>query len=210
MPDDKYNELLKMLHKEAFVPGGEIGQPPVDPATGMPIDPAMMEQMMGGAGGGGMPPGMPMDPSMMGAPPMDPAMGGMPPGMPPGMPMDPSMMGAPPPGPEAPAEEAPAGSGAPATADDLAVLEERITGLEDMIEDLVDTIDALGGKKSAEAKADAAQAPDPAGAAAAAVPTAVPGPLGGGAGMALSSVRPEASGNVLNNLMSRLSDMRAG
>ena len=34
-----------------------------------------------------MPPGMPMDPSMMGAPP----------GMPPGMPMDPSMMGAPPP-----------------------------------------------------------------------------------------------------------------
>jgi hypothetical protein len=51
---------------------------PVDPATGMPMDPAMM----GGA---------PMDPAMMGgAPPMDPAMAG-------GMPMDPAMMGGAPP-----------------------------------------------------------------------------------------------------------------
>ena len=58
-------------------------------------------QMQGG--GGGMPPGGGMDPSMGGAPPMDPSMGGAPPmdpsmmggGMPPGgaPPMDPSMMG---------------------------------------------------------------------------------------------------------------------
>jgi hypothetical protein len=58
---------------------GGAPMPPVDPATGMPIDPAT---------------GMPMDPAMMGmppAPPMDPAMAG---GMPPPMPADPAAMGA--------------------------------------------------------------------------------------------------------------------
>ena len=95
---------LETIRKEAFMaappmPGGGMppgmdpsmmqgGMPPqgmpVDPNTGMPMDPSMMQ-------GGGMPPqGMPpgMDPSMMqgGMPPQ-----GMPPqGMPPGM--DPSMM----------------------------------------------------------------------------------------------------------------------
>ena len=62
---------LEALLKKGFLPQGAENIP----------DPSMMQPA-------GMPPGMPMDPSMMGAPP----------GMPPGMPMDPSMMGmAPPP-----------------------------------------------------------------------------------------------------------------
>jgi len=62
-------------------PAAAGGMPPVDPATGMPMDPAM-------AGGAPMDPamagGMPMDPAAMGGEmPMDPAM----------MDMDPAMMG---------------------------------------------------------------------------------------------------------------------
>lgn len=94
-------ELKKLaLSKRAFVPaagmmpqGGGGGMPP-----GMPMDPSMMGGM---GGGGGMPPGAPMDPAMMGggggAPPMDPMMlmammGGMGGGGAP--PMDPSLAGA--------------------------------------------------------------------------------------------------------------------
>lgn len=75
--DTKLLEAVKAgLAKQAFVPApppdggaGAGGAAPVDPSTGMPMDPSMMA--------GGMPPGM--DPSMMAA-------GGMPPGV------DPSAM----------------------------------------------------------------------------------------------------------------------
>jgi len=230
MQDSTYDSLISRLKKQAFVPGDQVGQPPVDPATGlpvdpatgmpidpstgMPIDPAMLEQMMGGAGGmppgmpmdpaaGGMPPGMPMDPAAMGMPPgmpMDPAAMGMPPGM------DPAAMGMPPEAP--PAEEPPAGSGATASSDDLAVLEERITGLEDIIEDLVGTIEALGGKKLADAKSESAQAQEAVAEAAPEQPQ-IPGPFGGGAAGALSAINPGASGSVLNNLLGRLGELKA-
>ncbi len=106
---EDYDDIMELgdVIKAAFVqmtPEGPVapqdpamaggGMPPVDPATGMPMEPAMM---------GGMPPmdpamaaggGMPMDPAMAagGGMPMDPAMmGGMPP-MDPAM-MDPAMAG---------------------------------------------------------------------------------------------------------------------
>jgi hypothetical protein len=103
---------IESIRKEAFMaappmPGGMPQGPPIDPNTGMPMDPSMMQ--------GGMPPGPPIDPNtgmpmgMPPGPPIDPNTGmpmGMPPGppidpntgMPMGMPMDPSMMqgGAPP------------------------------------------------------------------------------------------------------------------
>lgn len=103
------NRQMKLI-KRAFMPltdqamaaqpaSPQGGMPPVDPATGMPMDPSMMPPAGGMPMGpsmmptpGGMPPvdpatGMPMDPSMMpppgGMPPVDPATG---------MPMDPAMM----------------------------------------------------------------------------------------------------------------------
>lgn len=216
MKTEIYTSLLEKLasvDKKAFVPGEQVGQPqvdpmtgmpidpatgmPIDPATGMPIDPAMMEQMM--AGGGAMPPG---------AMPPDPSMGGMPPGA---MPTDPSMGGMP---PEVPAPSEGGGSetgtGAPATVDDLAILEERVSGLEDVIEDLVDTIEALGGKKLSDAKVDAASSGSSA-EPAEAVPAApaVPGPFGSSAGEALAAINPGATGATLNNLMGRLSELKA-
>lgn len=74
--DTKLLEAVKAgLAKQAFVPApppdggaGAGGAAPVDPSTGMPVDPSMMA--------GGMPSGM--DPSMMaagGMPPADPLAG---------------------------------------------------------------------------------------------------------------------------------------
>lgn len=236
---NKYDSLLEKfsaIKKEAFVPGEQVGaaaggMPPIDPATGipidpmtgMPIDPAMMggaggmppmpmdPSMMGGGGGGAMPPGA--DPAAMGGMPMDPAaMGGMPPVDPAtGMPMDPAMMGGmPPEAAPAPAEGGEAGTGAPATVDELAVIEERITGLEDIIEDLVDTIEALGGKKLSDAKVESAAAPDDAAGAEVPAQPGLPGPLAPGASDALAMINPGATGNTLNNLMGKLGELRAG
>jgi len=112
------SEILRKnwLRKEAFVPGASGGAPGGMPpgGGGMPPMPPGGDPMAGGmapamdpmmAGGGG---GMPVDPSMMGAPPP------MPPGGDPAM-MDPAAMGIPP-GPEAamgipPGPDAGAGGG---------------------------------------------------------------------------------------------------
>jgi len=112
--------------KQAFQPMAPPG-PPVDPATGQPMqDPAMM---------GGAPPvdpatGMPMggDPAAGGMPPVDPATG---------MPMDPNMMdpammgGAPPP------EAAPPGGGE---------MEQVVMEMTDIISQLSDKAGQLEGQ----------------------------------------------------------------
>lgn len=90
-----FDQNIAWLEKQAFQPS----PPPMGPAAGAPpMDPNAMPPQ----GGAPMPPGAPMDPSMMqgGMPPMDPSMmqGGMPPmdpnAMPPqgGAPMDPNAM----------------------------------------------------------------------------------------------------------------------
>lgn len=108
----QFSGTLNTILKQAFMaappmpapqgmpPPGMGGGMPIDPNTGMPMDPAMMQGMPPPGMGGGMPvdpnTGMPMDPAMMqgmmqGMPP--PGMGG---GIPidpnTGMPMDPAMM----------------------------------------------------------------------------------------------------------------------
>jgi hypothetical protein len=203
---------LGRLEKQAFVPGSEVGGAvdpatglPVDPATGMPMDPAT-----------GMPidpaTGMPVDPAAMGgAPPgMDPAAGGMPPppmdpAMAGGMPPDPAMMGAPPPmdpamAPPPVAAEASAEGPAPATMDDVAVVEERVTAVESMMKELIDLVDSLGANKegeAAEAEAAAAAAPE-------AEAGGVPGPLGGGGADALSQLSYGGSPDSMNRVLGKL------
>lgn len=184
-------DALDRLEKKSFVPGSEVGggggavdpmtglpvDPatgmPIDPATGMPIDPAMLEQLMGG--GGGMPPGMPMGPAMGGMPPgvpMDPSMGGMPPGMP----ADPSMGG----GPE----------GGGASPDDMAILEERLKSLEDVVQELVGVLETQGSQvdKSAAGEPVGMSQGDPA---VDMGQPAMPGPYGSGANDVLATINPD-------------------
>ena len=199
-------ELLRQHEKKAFVPGEEVGQmppggaPPIDPATGMPMDPAMM---------GGMPPGMPpMDPAMMGGqPPMDPAMmdpsmGGMPP-------MPPEMAGMPMPMESAPpaVEEAPAEGQEPVSPERMEQLEDQVEELEKTIMDLLDMVE-----KSKSLMPDEPGAEEP-GAAPGAVQQDMAGlaqpmggPMGPGAATALQQVRPgeAASPNALSGLLNRL------
>jgi len=103
MPGGQGEPVAGASQMTAAIPGAPqdpaAAGAPVDPNTGMPMDPAMM----GGAPAGmpmdpaamGMPPGAPMDPAMAGGAPIDPAAGGMPP-MDPAM-MDPAMAGGMPP-----------------------------------------------------------------------------------------------------------------
>lgn len=226
---NEFDEVLKGLRsltKQAFVPAEQLAQPlvPVDPATGMPMGPSMMMAPAGAP---------PMDPSMAGIPPemlaaamagggapMDPSMaGGMPPpGMPAGpgmagMPMDPSMMAAPAPAP-APAPAEPAES-TPATIADISILEERLKGLESVIESLVDTMDKLGanlpsGAKQAESGGDSAPG-EPEGGAPAAMQ--VPGPYGTQTSQMLASVMPMIDNgrpDVLIRTLNKLRDVKAG
>jgi len=189
-------QKLAALDKQSFMPAdqlGAAGQPPMDPAM---MDPAM----------GGMPPGMPMDPSMM-APPMDPSMGGMPP-------MDPAMMaemmggGMP---PAAPAPAAPAEGGAqPATMDDVAVIEERLTSLENLMKDMIDAMDQFGASVKAQPEGGQSQqaqgeSVEPMG------KPVMPGPFGTADKSVMGQMRAEPSNdNQLINILESLRNVTAG
>lgn len=208
-------DALSRLEKKSFVPAQEVTAP-MDPAMmGMPMDPSMggavpMDpSMMAPPGPAGA---MPVDPSMMApaaAPAVDPSM--VDPAALAAAGVDPSMM-APPAAPAPAAEPDPSG---PASMADISVLEERMAGYESLLKDMINAIDALGGKVSAEQvpeKVPDGNAPEADTMGVPADAVAMPGPYGGNAGKALGAIRSNPTDNPdkLLALLGKLNEVRAG
>jgi len=210
-------DTLDRLEKKAFLPADQVN-PPADPAMmagggAPPMDPNMVDPaMMAGGGAPPMDPNM-MDPNMMDPNMMDPNMiasmmaGGMPPA---------PQGDAPPPvaAPDPAAGGAVSGEGVPKM-EDIAILEDRIAGLEDIISDLVNTMDAFGS--AVEAKGDEAESGQPSSDGELAEPMgspSAPGPLGGG--QEVNEVLGTVDGTIANSrqdgammrTMNKLRDLR--